>query len=488
MASTKLTLSLVLLLFTSRGLAAEWNLAKSVSTGVVYTDNVCLSDGDEQGEFIGTLTPGFALSANGNRADFRLAASAVVNTLTDGKLRELNCQRSPAAGGRKQFAPRLRGAANLELVENWLYFDSSASIDQNRANSFEPGGDDEFDRRGNTNTQYRYALNPYIQHKFGSLANFSLRYNWDEQVNSVDGVDDSEKERIGLLLKGLPNTSRLRWGIEGSYNNVSYQRELDELTRESELSRAQLNLGLQLNRQWLLSGSAGAEDNDFVSTGGDIDGGFWSAMIRWTPNSRTVVDIGSGERFFGSTPKLLVNYSHKRVSLRVNYAKRITFTRDIRALEEFGDPVADPFDGSAGGVGNDTFRSRSPIIDERFTLNLGYQGRVSNFNLTASVSDQLRTADDQDVAIRGVSASFDRQIARRIKATADIGWSEWDSRGVETDVLSSSDQWRARLGLSRKLSNVLSLALNYSYTDRQSRREFQTYTENRITLSLQLKL
>ena len=36
----------------------------------------------------------------------------------------------------------------------------------------------------------------------------------------------------------------------------------------------------------------------------DIDGSFWDVGFRWTPNSRTTVDVGVGERFFGSNPTI----------------------------------------------------------------------------------------------------------------------------------------------------------------------------------------
>ena len=117
---------------------AEWTTSAAVDPGLTYTDNVCLSRDNEQGEWIGLITPSGSIAADGNRANFSVSASTQVNTLTDSKLEDQGCSPSGFGGDREQFTPRLNGSADAVLVENWLYIDADANIDQNTAHGQEP--------------------------------------------------------------------------------------------------------------------------------------------------------------------------------------------------------------------------------------------------------------------------------------------------------------------------------------------------------------
>ena len=106
-----------------------------------------------------------------------------------------------------------------------------------------------------------------------------------------------------------------------------------EVNNDSELSSAQLNQGFQLNRFWQVNGFYGQEWNDFVSSRDDIDGNFWDVGLRWTPNARTTVDAGNGDRFFGNNPRFSPHLPPQaQRSARVT-PRTVTFNRDIRTLE-----------------------------------------------------------------------------------------------------------------------------------------------------------
>ena len=481
--------------------AAQWTNSASVTPGLTYTDNVCLSKDNQQDEWIGTVTPAGSINADGNRANLSLTGSVELNTLTDDDLEDKGCT-GGNFGNREQFAPQLNGSADAILVENWFYIDSTAGISQNEVTPFASGGSDSFNRTGNTNTTYDYSVSPYLARRFKDTAELNLRYTWDEQFNSTDAVEDSTGERAQALLGSVPGVSKYTWGLQGDYSKVSYDDSFiasenvgQEDIQDSELSSAQINQGFQLNRAWQVNGFYGQEWNDFVSSRDDIDGTFWDTGLRWTPNTRTTVDAGYGDRFFGSNPRFAATYSHKRSAFRASYAKTITFNRDIRTLDD--SPPLNPDFPPPPGVNPDvTTLSESPILDERFTLGYSWQGRRTGFGVSAFQSDQTEqggtTTTFTKSNFKGVSISANRDLSQHTSLNAGLNWNEDEPEesdgNIDNRFLQSSEEWNASLGVNRQLGTRTNLGLNYLYTDRQSDNDFDAYTENRVTLDLRIDL
>ena len=69
-----------------------------------------------------------------------------------------------------------------------------------------------------------------------------------------------------------------------------------------------------------------------------------------------------------------------------------------------------------------------------------------------------------------------------------VSWNEQEPNGESSQVVRTSETWRATLGVQRPLGQNASLSLDYQYTDRQSDNAFNEYQENRITLSVRFNL
>lgn len=477
--------------------AAEWTTSASVTPGVTYTDNVCLSADNEQSEWIGLVTPAGTVKADGNRANLSIDGAVEVNTLSDSKLENRGCTGGDF-GNREQFAPRLNGNADAIIVENWFYIDATAYIDQNQVTPYASGGGDSFDRTGNTNTTYTYSVSPYISRRFKDTAELNLRYTWDDQYNSTDAVRDSTEESWQALVSSVPGVSSFSWGLQGDYSNVSYSNSPveSENNEDSELKSAQFDLGYQLNRRWQLNGFYGREWNDFVSTRDDIDGDFWDVGLRWTPNARTTVDAGVGDRFFGNNPRFSITHSHKRSAFDASYAKTLTYDRDIRTLSDSppGNPDFPPPPGVDPGL---TTITNSPILDERYTLGYSYQGLRTGFGVSAFQSEQTQQNGSSQTGFtestyRGVTVSANRSLSQRTSLNASLNWNEQEPKKSANDIggnfIDSSETWYGSLGIAHQWSERTNLGLNYLYTDRQSDNDFNSYTENRITLDLKVDL
>jgi uncharacterized protein (PEP-CTERM system associated) len=465
---------------------ARVDINAGVTPRIIYTDNLCLSADNEKSDLYGEITPYVGVTDSGRRFNYRLSASIDANTLSTSDIED------KCGGGnrnRDNFFPRLNASASAILVEQWLFLDSDVTASQNEVSPFVAGGDDRADRTGNTNTTYRYSVSPYISRRFKDSANLLLRYTFDDQYNSKDIVGDSSQERWQAILSSGPSFSPLIWSLQGDYRKTEYADTPGRPTNsDSELKSAQVNLGYQLNRLWQVNGFYGQEWNDFVSSRDEIDGDYWGAGLTWTPNSRTLVEVGTGDRFFGNTPWLRASHRHKRSEFFLDYGKTLTYSRDIRILDN-GDDLGEP--------GNLTSLTNSPILDERLTLGYRYAGRRVSIGVDASYSDQTReggsdrdepTLELRESTFKDISLLLGYNLLSNLSLSGRVSWGEQEPKGDTSQLVSSSETWRVNFGATHSLSQNISLSLDYQYTDRQSDSSLNAYQENRITLSARINL
>ncbi len=460
--------------------AAKVDTGLSLSPSVTYTDNVCLRKEDTQGDWVATVTPNATASVSNRRMKGRLNGSVSINSLTNSQLKKRGC--GGRGEDRKQFQPRINGSLSTKLAGDWLNLSLSARADQNTANPRLAGGLDEFDRLGNTNTYYRYTISPSMSRTIAGAVRASLRYSYNEIYNTVNTVSDSSRETWSLSLKNK-QASQLTWGLSGRSTRVEYADTLAGNPRkDTELQSARLSLGYKLNRRWQVSGSYGWEWNSFQTRSNfDNDGAAWTASIKWTPSPRTSVLVGSGDRFFGQTPRVKISHETRNGKFNAGYNKSITYDRDIRTLRDGFIPRF----GTASSL-----QSRSPIIDERFTLGYTHRVRRIDISLAGHYSQQLRAEDDTTSDYKHVSLTVRPNLASRYSVSSTLAWNQDEPRGeigfLGTD--SSSETWLARFTLSRTLNQRMNLSLSYQYSVRDSNIETSDYQENRITAALGISL
>ena len=471
-----------------RAYCAEWSTSAGITPGIVFTDNVCLSADDEESDIYATATPSFSVQGAGNNANVSLSTSVDLNSLSDGDLRSNNCGSGDQDRDRERYLPSLNARGDAVLIDQWLFIDGNATSSQNSVSSFASGGDDRADRTGNTNTTYRYSVSPYISRRFKNAGDLYLRYTYDDQYNTKDIVGDSSKNSANLLLSSGARLSPISVSLQGDYSKVTYSDTESTVNDDSELKSAQINGAYQYNRTWAINGYVGDEWNDFVSTRDDIDGAYWGAGLTWTPTSRTSVDIGTGDRYFGSTPWLRVSHRHKRSSFSANYEKTLTYSRDVRTLGA---------DGSIDDPLNDTTLSNSPILDERLTVLYAFNGRRMNIGVNGSYSDQTRERggdlsqqelDLSESTFKQVSVSVGHPLAKSMSLSTRLSWSEQEPKGERSQSVASSETWALTVGASRPLNDRTNVSINYKYTDRQSDSSLNEYQENRITLNVRFNL
>ena len=212
-----------------------------VSVSEIYTDNRCLvKDNKEEGWTTSvSLNSGSGLgySREGSRASFSLDGALQINT--DKNDRVACGASSSRTGGR--LSPRLRAKGNVELIEQILFVDASASARQTALDPFSISSDAETSRQ-NRNTTYNYKVSPYLKGRIKDFAQGVLRFNYDDQFNSEDGVDNSSRSSATLDIDSITD-SKLSWGVSGNYARESYDQNNLNANRNNDFASASARLG-----------------------------------------------------------------------------------------------------------------------------------------------------------------------------------------------------------------------------------------------------
>ena len=472
--------------------SANWQVDTAMAAGAVYSDNVCLEEDNKESKFITTATPEIALTAQGARASMELVGGLEFNSLANSSV---DCRGSGLGDNKESPSPRLRFNGRSELVQNWLYFDASAYIDQNKVNAFGAGGNDNLDGRENTNTTYNYNISPYLSHRFGDSFNMLLRYTFDDQNNTVDVVGDSTANTVLFDMGSDPSLSRFSLGVTGNYSEVEYdERTGGRDAFNNELSSARVRSSYQLSSQWQINAYVGEEWNDFLTVGDETEGTFWDVGVQWTPSKRVTVAVGIGDRFFGETPRFDISYEHKRSALRASYRRDLTYDRGLRTVDPTAFELEQLLEQAIQQVlagepvtftGTPTTITNSPILNEQFTLSYSYTGRRTTINLNAGRSEQTRAQDGRDSIFSNVSLSARRKLSRSLALETSVSWDDRETGDLASGVLQrDSDTWRARIGFEKELGVNTNLLFNYQYSQRSSEFAVDEYDENRLTLTL----
>jgi uncharacterized protein (PEP-CTERM system associated) len=458
--------------------AADWTVSKGATAKLTFTDNSKLSEGGEESKVTTSISPRISFAGKGARASVKFNGSFQIDDR--GK-------------GSQSFNPRIQSDGNAELVEDLLFIDADFKASQFAINPFRSSGVESGSDSGNVTTTYSYSVSPYIKKRLKGYADFLARYTYDEVIHAEDNLGDSAAQTVNLSLDSGREFSRVSWGLDGEARKV-HAKEGDD----SDFKSADANMGYRFNRKWSVNASAGREWNDFTSVQSDDDGKRWDLHAIWTPSPRTTLDIGYGQRFFGSTPSLNFTHRSRRSSIKLGYSRVLTDNRSLIEAQVvrdvFGNIITDPnIIANPAIIANNPFLytqnftiiNDSVLVNERLDASYTLKGKRSTLGVAADHSKQIY----QDIFFNGnqkqmgVKAFYDRTLDGKTSANTDVSWRRSETfLGEEADIISLG------VGLRRELGPKTNLSLNYRHTDRDSDTANDSYDENRVTLALDIEL
>jgi uncharacterized protein (PEP-CTERM system associated) len=466
-----------LCLLPGTALAAEWTRGANMSVGAVYSDNVELESRNEQDDLYGVVMPSLSLQGTGARANLNLDAALEMN--------------SRSGGGTGNYNPYLNADGEAEFIEDFFYTSVFARAGQTTTDPFRASSDSSLTENENTGTTYSYGVEPSIRTRLGSFATFNASTRWDQQVSANDDFDDSAQQDYRASLRSGPDFSRLSWGIDGNHRITDYDDNAGGGNgQDDEYSSVTIPLGYRLSRKWQLTASVGREWQDYDAQESDRDDDTWDVGMVWTPTTRTSLNVGYGDRYFDNTPRFDFSHRSKRTTIRASYDRTLTTTRDLRARElDFGqdNPFGLPFDPSTGQPipisENRGFLDSGSVIDERLQASIALQGRVTTLTLRGQRSEQTREDNSDEGTFDDLNLDLSRALSSKLSLSLGARWEgDEDPDGLTADTM------RYYLGLSRQLGLRTSMSFNYQYSDRDSERVDDDYTENRVSLNMTFTL
>jgi uncharacterized protein (PEP-CTERM system associated) len=290
---------------SSAALADDWTFKPSVNVKGTLTDNFDLaSDSLKQGDLVTEIIPGISINGNGKRVKLHLDYQ-MDNLIYARHSSQNNLQNTLSANG------------TIEAVENFLFVDARASIEQDAISAFGPRPIDNTSVTNNRTESRAYQVSPYIRGQLPSSINYLARYTYSALRSSGDSNGDSRTGEGTVHIGGATRRANLGWAAEFDSLRVDNVN-----TRDTQSDRARGILNYTIDPQFKLSGTAGYERNDYITfeTTGEATygGGF-----EWAPTPRTNVYGNWEKRFFGTG----WNYGAKHRTPHFSFA--FTSKRDV---------------------------------------------------------------------------------------------------------------------------------------------------------------
>lgn len=406
------------------------------------------------------VSPRIAVRRTGPR--LQLAAEAGVDAVQHSN-RDLN----------NAVTPTVSGSLNAELVDNWLFLDSSIRVSSVEVDPLAPRTEVGLER--NSRRVVTGTFSPYIDYRFGS--NFAVRAR-SETTGTRAGTaeDDSSAEpartqlsvRNTLVIERLPRP--LGATLEATSDNVRFTGDDEPLLRDDAL---RVTVSYALTSDTTISVVAGRERSRFTANQESTDP-IRGLRLAWRPNERTQLDANVERRFFGNGYSLAV--SHRMPWL--------TSSLSVRR-----EPITNPFTLQFGGGGATlgsfldsilTTRYPNPVERNRIVTEM-----LATRGLPASLTSPIGIVSNYAQLQNGGTLSFVLLGSRNTYTMSVYGITQRRlqreddplTAGAGTD--SDSKQLGGTLGFNRRLSPqwALDLQAEWSRVEALASRSGDTSTQ-----------
>lgn len=296
----------------SPAIAADVTFTPRIEVRSTYTDNVHLAViGQEQGDVITEIKPGFKLDVDGRRLKAHI----------DYTLDYLHYRDRQAE---KDKLHNFWGEGGLNAIDDWLFIEARGSINQVLVDPFGAYavGENAINLSANRAEVRTYHVTPYVRHDIGDFARGEIRYVREGVRSDADRLSDTDTERKTLILSSGSGFRNVGWGFLYNDETIDYAS-----AGKVGITTAFGVLKYNVTRQFAVTATAGHEKYGYLSLSNRSSGNFWTVGIGWRPSVRTLLDFSVGRRFFGTTAALNFNHRSRRTAWQVSYNEDITTTQ-----------------------------------------------------------------------------------------------------------------------------------------------------------------
>ena len=515
----KVALAICVSLVSASSVAAEWQLTPSIFVDETYTDNVRVTRNDEKSSLVSQV--GLAIESSYLsrlvQFDFKSASTYAfyshdhdidddyqdVESNITAKLGEsgfalignLRIDNQSSDGSRNALADLVSG----DTVQVETY---SSGIAYTVSNS-------QFDFNSNliystTNTEDKIGeqdgYSATVQSQNGGNADYvfwDLQSGYQERKNRGQSSRQYQAElKLGLITRWKINPF-IRYYDEDNSGSISSGR-----TNESN----SYGVGLR----WLVSPRLflDVSYNKPIGTSIDIDGKtqkeYVDAEINWQPSSRTSVQAGYSQRFYGDSYNLALTHRNRRLTNTISYNEQVlSFTRNnFNPVDQgaFWCPQGDTSDLTACYLGSNSDIDFSgfqlvrvtdfeliedAVLSLNKTLNWNSKLDLARTTFTLDLSSNERELLETRSIDESKRAKFN--IARKVsgRSSIDLDLSYTENNYQQGTTNERKDRYRqVGIGYTKSLNSNLDFSFDLRHVNRSSTTDQYNYDEGRVALKI----
>ncbi|CAH1079373.1 TIGR03016 family PEP-CTERM system-associated outer membrane protein [Candidatus Nitrotoga sp. 1052] len=502
------TVTTIILIFPAYSVAAEWKVVPRLMLMETYTDNVTLAtQGNEKSDFITQINPGISLTGTGAR--LKVNANYTMQNLFYANQNNQN-----------RTVHQLRAGANAELIKNFFFLDSTASISQQNISLLGPLTTNNENITNNRTTVKTYSISPNIRHNFSNFASTQARYTHNAVYTGVEGQSGSQSDTILLSLTSGSAFRTLGWGLNYTNQKINgLGTSIGGLRTSVENERYMGNLRYRVSSKFSLTGTSGYQKFTYTSTTGKSAGSFWTAGFVWTPAQRTNITANTGKAFFGTTYTLIASHRTRRSAWSLNYHQNITTTRDQFLIPATTDTanflnqlwtsnIPDPLmrqqtvdafirdNGLSASIFDPiNFLTTQFFLQKRLQASVALSGTRNTLVLsTFHMLREPQTLGDANSVLFGTNNLALNSNTKQIGGNALWSWkisprtnANIGAIYIRSNILATGQEDETktfRVGLTRQIRPKLNGAVNFRHVERTSNQIGGEYRENAVIASL----
>lgn len=464
---------------------ANWTIEPVLRLGATYSDNITAAPPDrEEDDVVTEIIPGVLLNSRNRRfsADVDYRMQNLVYVQDD---------------DRNKTYHQLRALGTGEFVEEHLFMDAIANIDQETVSLDRPFTFDNL-TPGNRTNVYTAALSPYYRLAIGEAAEAELRYT-GSIVRYSEGASDGESNAVNMGVGSNREVARLQWNLR--YDELHVNRETAE---DQQYRSGQATMGYQVTPVWQAIVDAGYENNDLETTIMEENGFYWAggvgwkpnryiasralygprystAGITWTPTALTTMNLQWRDREVGLNPggvwSAELSVRARRFEWRANYLEDTTTTQQLHISRSFPSSKMNDFDQTGLEPVAPIFSLTDDVFERKYASTSVIVRTVKTSLLLSIFSerrDSLSGLDDDDVT--GSSGAWEWRFAEHASLNVRGAIQATEQQGNDQD----DTIWMLSAGVTRNISRMSKAGLQYGRQVRSADNPELDYRENRV--------
>lgn len=506
-----LSLLALALLASTDSAAQVFDIQPRVDTMLSWTDNAAAGRAGRAGaadgeDWIAEVTPGVSIGAG--REGGRLKGSLNANLRNPVHVRNTQDNTVFVA---------LSGSAELEAIEDRLFFDADASISRSNQSLYsgrEVG--DTLDVAGE-NEHRVWSFGPRLEFRVGDSTRGTLSYlsRWLDSSGRTLG-----SQRTGTATAQIADPAATRlfgWGLDYRRNDTRYADADTDNARSGDRAQetARATLYIRVSPELRLRAIAGHEANDYsagASQSSNIQGGGFD----WNPGERTAISGTVEKRVFGRGYDLSISHRMSRTMWNLGWVRDIQSAMETLAGGGLLDPefrllfdspdflpeLKDPYQremvirrllglpqyGTRNGI-----QTAAHYVSRGLSGGMVWSGRRNVVALSFSRTDRARLDDpaelnlQDDLRDHGTSSSkvaalsFSHRLTPSASLTTTLTRSQSKGQGA---TAIEARRTLFTLGLSTTLGPRTVGALQYRHQRFDDSRDGGDFTENALIATL----